>query len=74
MALYVKQENSRTELQNRIAAELQEKLKTNDPSVKYEKPESTLIDSTNLSDNLGPIVIIIVAVVGLGIAYLLLAR
>lgn len=72
MALFIRQQNERTELQERVAAELREKLKT-EQNVTYEKPENTIISATHESQNLGPIVVLVVAVVFLGVAYLFLA-
>lgn len=73
MALYVKQQNSRTELQERIAAELQEKLKTDKP-LEYEKPVNSIEEGTHESQHLGPVVIMVTAVLAVAIAYLLLSR
>ena len=73
MALFIRQENSRSELQNRIAAELREKIKSNTP-LQYEKPISSVEQDTHEARNLGPVVILIVAAVVLGVAYLLLSR
>ena len=73
MALFIRQENSRSELQNRIAAELRERMKTQTP-IEYEKPESSIESGTHESMNLDSIIIIVVAVMILGIAYLLLSR
>lgn len=73
MALFVRQENSRSELQNRIAAELREKMKTQEP-IEYEKPESTFVSQTHQSRHLDSIIIIVVAVIVVGIAYLWLSR
>ncbi len=74
MALFVRQENSRTELQERLATELQEKLKQERSSIEYEKPVNSIEHDTSESRNLGAIVVMITAVVILGIAYLLLSR
>ncbi len=73
MALFVRQENSRSELQNRVAAELREKLKTQQP-IEYEKPENTIEAGTHESRNLDSIIIVVVAIIVLGIAYLLVSR
>lgn len=73
MALFIRQDDQRSELQERIAAELREKLKT-EQNVTYEKPENNIESSTHESQNLGPIVVLVVAVVLLGVAYLFFAR
>jgi hypothetical protein len=73
MALFIRQQDQRTELQERIAAELREKLKT-ESQIEYEKPTSNIEDSTHESQYFGPVVILVIALVVLGVAYLLLAR
>lgn len=73
MALFVRQEESRSELQNRIAAELREKIKADKP-LEYEKPINSVEEGTHEARNVGPIVIMIGAVITLGVAYLLLSR
>ena len=44
MGLFLRQDESRSELQQRVAAELQEKLK-NDPNLTYDKPEPAILDN-----------------------------
>ncbi len=73
MALFVRQEDSRTELQNRIAAELREKIK-NDKPLEYKKTINSVEEGTHEARNVSAVVLLIVAVVVLGVAYLLLSR
>lgn len=73
MALFVRQEDSRTELQQRIAAELREKIKKDKP-LEYEKPVNSVEEGTHEARNVGPVLILIVAVVIVGVAYHLLSR
>lgn len=71
MGLFIRQNSSRTELQERIAAELREK-QTAQSSVAYEKPESAFNEGSHESQNLGPVLIVAAAIIVLGIAYLLM--
>jgi hypothetical protein len=73
MALFIKREDQRTELQERIAAELRQKLKT-ESQLEYEKPENNIESTTHESEHLGPVLVIVGALVVLGVAYLLFAR
>ena len=73
MALFIKRENQRTELQERIATELRQKLKT-ESQLEYEKPVNNIEDTTHESQHLGPVLVLVGAVVFLGVAYLLFAR
>ena len=73
MALFVREQGQRTELQQRVAAELREKLKDNKP-LEYEKPVNNIERGTHESQNLGPIIVIVGSLIVLGLAYLLFAR
>lgn len=73
MALFIRQQDQRTELQERIAAELRQKLKT-ESQLEYEKPENNIESTTHESQHLGPVLVLVGAVVVLGVAYLLFAR
>lgn len=73
MALFIRQQGPRSELQEKIAAELQEKLK-NEKQLEYEKPASNFEQSSHESQHLGPVVVLVVAAVVLGVAYLWLSR
>ncbi len=73
MALFIRQQDSRTELQQRVAAELREKLKNEKP-LEYEKPENDVIKGTHESRHLGPVAVIVVALVVLGLLYILSSR
>ena len=74
MALFIRKESPRSEFQERIAAELQEKMRTDGPPIQYEKTENTIEDGTHISQNLGAIVAIVGMLIFLGVAYLLLSR
>lgn len=73
MALYLRQQQSRTALQERLATELREKQRPDQP-LEYEKPTSSVEEGSHISTNLGPILVMIGAVIVLGVAYLLLSR
>lgn len=76
MALFIRQQDSRSELQERIAAELREKIKkgeSNEP-LTYETPVDSVRDGTHESRHLGPVVILVVAGVMLGIFYMVFGR
>ena len=74
MALFIRKENPRSELQERIAAELQEKLRTTDKPIEYEKPENWTENEMHESQNLGPIIAIVCMLIVVGVAYLLVSR
>lgn len=74
MALFIRKETPRTELQERIAAELQERLRAGDKPLEYEKPVNSVEQDTHESQNLGPILIIVGMIIFVGVAYLLLSR
>lgn len=73
MALFIRQQGPRSELQEKIAAELQEKLKNEKP-LEYEKPANNYEVGSHESQYLGPIVAMVGALVLLGVVYLLFAR
>lgn len=73
MALFIRQQDQRSELQERIATELREKLKT-ESQLEYDKPVNNFEESSHESQQLGPVVILVIAIVLLGVAYLLFAR
>lgn len=73
MALFVREQGQRTELQQRVAAELREKLKDDKP-LEYEKPVSNFETDSHESQNLGPILVLVGSVVVLVLAYLFFAR
>lgn len=73
MALFIRQDNSRSDLQNRIAAELREKIKSDKP-LEYEKPLNSVEEGTHEARNVGPIVAVLAMLIMLGVAYLLVSR
>lgn len=76
MALYIRQQDSRSELQERVAAELREKLKhgENEEQLTYEKPVDSVRQGTHESRHLGPVVVLVAALILLGVMYLLFGR
>ena len=52
MALFLRQDDNRTEIQKRVAADLQERLKADKP-LEYEKPENSYHDNSHTSKHLG---------------------
>jgi len=63
MALFLRQDDQRSELQKRIGAELQEKLKHDKP-LEYEKPESNLETQTHETRHLGVWITLTLLMVG----------
>ena len=51
MALFLRQDDNRTEVQKRVAAELQERLRSEKP-LEYEKPESSYHQNSHSSRHL----------------------
>lgn len=76
MALFIRQQDSRSELQQRIAAELREKIKNgeSEPVPRYEQPIDSVQQGTHESRHVGPVVVLVVAVVLLGIMYVAFGR
>lgn len=70
MALFLRQDDSRTELQQRVAAELQEKLK-NEGNLQYEKPDPAILDNQHQTRIAGKVIIFLIAL--LVIALIVLA-
>lgn len=73
MGLFIRQQGQRTELQQKITADLREKLQNEKP-LEYEKPTSNYENDSHESQYLGPIIALVAAVVALGVVYLLFAR
>lgn len=70
MALFLRQDESRSELQRRVAAELQDKLKhTTNPT--YATPDPAILDNQHQTRIAGRVIVVLVAV--LVIAIILLA-
>lgn len=69
----MKREDTRTELQQRVAAELREKLHGSEP-LTYEKPLNSVVEGTHQSKDLGAIIILIIAVMVVGTIYFFMAR
>ena len=70
MALFLKQDETRSELQQRVAAELQEKLKTN-PDIAGDKPDPAILDNQHETRIAGKMILILLAL--LAVAIILLA-
>jgi uncharacterized protein HemX len=72
MALYMNQQNERTELQKRIAAELADKAKKKNPNTPHDKPDgvsdSAYLEKTKTTTSLAWVwVLIVIAAIGIGI-------
>lgn len=72
MALFLKQDDSRTELQQRIAAELQEKLKNQDTGLTYDKPDPAILDNQHETRIAGKVILILAILLVIGIIILAL--
>lgn len=59
MALFLRQDESRSELQQRIAAELQEKLKQ-PTNVGYTKPEPAILENQHETRIAGKIIVFLI--------------
>lgn len=59
MALFLRQDGGRSELQQRVAAELQAKLK-NEPSLEYDKPDPAILDNQHETRPAGKVIIFLV--------------
>lgn len=69
MALFIRQDDQRTEYQKRVAAELQEKLKKDKP-LDYEKPVNNLEQDTQATKHLALWVSLAVLVIVFAIFYM----
>lgn len=70
MALFLKQDESRSELQQRVAAELQEKLKVK-PDLTNDKPDPAILDNQHETRLAGKVILVLLAL--LVVAIILLA-
>jgi len=66
MGLFLRQEDNRSQLQNRIAAELREKL-AKQPDTEYKDPEPAFLDDHHQTRPAGMIIIILSAVLAIAI-------
>lgn len=71
MALFLKQDETRSELQQRVAAELQEKLKTN-PDITPDKPDPAILDNQHETRLAGKVILILLALLVIAIIILAL--
>lgn len=58
MALFLRQDGGRSELQQRVAAELQEKLK-NQPGLEYDKKDPAILDNQHQTRIAGKVILIL---------------
>lgn len=72
MGLFVQQDGPRSELQSRVAAELQQKLKQTSDETEHNTPESRLLENQHQTRPAG-VVIALLVIVGIGLAIWLLA-
>lgn len=73
MALYVKQDQSKSELQDRIAAELRTKLDARG-QLDYEKPIDNVTRDSHQAQNLSVTIIVIVMIVTLAVVFFAIQR
>ena len=66
MGLFLRQDDSRTELQTRLAAELREKLKQQ-PDVIHDQPDQAFLDNQHQTRPAGMILIVLIAVLVIAI-------
>lgn len=71
MALFLKQDESRSELQQRVAAELQEKLKTN-PDITGDKPDPAILDNQHETRIAGKVILLLALLLVIAIVILAL--
>lgn len=66
MALFLNDKDNRSELQNRVAAELKERLKQKQ-AVAYDKPEPSILDNQHTTSSTGIIwaIVLVLVVAGL---------
>jgi hypothetical protein len=70
MALFLNDKDNRSELQSRLASELQERLKQKQ-LLEYDKPEPSLLENQHTTRAAG-LVIVIVVVIAVGVILYLL--
>lgn len=61
MSLFVRQDEKRSQLQEKLAADLKGKLKTND--VQLEKPESTILEDAHETRNAGVVIAVLIVII-----------
>lgn len=71
MALFLRQDGGRSELQERVAAELQQKLK-NEPNLQYDKPEPAILDNQHQTRPAGKFILFLVLLLAIAIIFLAL--
>ncbi len=71
MALFLKQDETSSELQQRVAAELQEKLKVN-PDITNDKPDPAILDNQHETRIAGKVILILLALLAAAIILLAL--
>jgi hypothetical protein len=72
MALFIRQNESQTKLQSKVAADLQDRLK-NKADVTAEKPEAAILDEQHKTRGAG-VLIAVLLLVAIGIAVWLITR
>lgn len=66
MGLFLRQEDTRSELQSKIAAELQERLKDH-PELEHDKPDPAILDDQHQTRSAGMVLIVLGAVLAVAI-------
>lgn len=70
MALFLNNKDNRSELQNRLATELQERLRQKQ-ALEYDKPEPSMLENQHHTRAAG-VIIVVAALVALGLVLYLL--
>lgn len=65
MGLFLNNKDNRSELQSRVAAELQERLKQKQ-ALEYEKPEPSMLENQHTTRGAG-IILVIASLIALGV-------
>lgn len=71
MALFLKQDETRNELQQRVAAELQAKLNVK-PDITNDKPDPAILDNQHETRLAGKVILILLALLAVAIIILAL--
>ena len=66
MGLFLRQDESRSELQQRVAAELQEKLR-NDSDLQYDKPTPAILDNQHETRIAGKVILVLIVLLVIAI-------
>lgn len=73
MGLFVNNQGQRTELQTKVAADLQDRLKTK-TAIEADKTDPAFLDNTNQTRIAGPIIALLLAVTVIAAVFVLSVR